>query len=175
MTKQTARKSTGGRAPRRQLATIVARRSAPATGGVRIPKPDFVEQELWDTLDRHARRRISRWDAKGRGKQELSWVIAEQEYRERIGGVWNLLNRNGHIQVMAMDTMEEAEEEFYRILKGRIKQLKRQARRLGVDTSKITKLRDILDQMGDPRCVATCKKFENTSWLPSTTSKSSYS
>jgi len=34
-TKQTARKSTGGRAPRRQLATKEARKSAPATGGVR--------------------------------------------------------------------------------------------------------------------------------------------
>ena len=31
-TKQTARKSTGGKAPRKQLATKVARKSAPATG-----------------------------------------------------------------------------------------------------------------------------------------------
>ncbi|XP_066341989.1 histone H3.2-like [Miscanthus floridulus] len=36
-TKQTARKSTGGKAPRRQLATKVARKSAPATGGVKKP------------------------------------------------------------------------------------------------------------------------------------------
>lgn len=35
--KQTARKSTGGRAPRKQLATLAARRSAPASGGVRKP------------------------------------------------------------------------------------------------------------------------------------------
>ena len=34
-TKQTARKSTGGKAPRKQLATKAARKSAPATGGVR--------------------------------------------------------------------------------------------------------------------------------------------
>jgi len=33
-TKQTARKSTGGKAPRKQLATKAARKSAPATGGV---------------------------------------------------------------------------------------------------------------------------------------------
>jgi histone H3 len=36
-TKQTARKSTGGKAPRKALATKAARRSAPATGGVRKP------------------------------------------------------------------------------------------------------------------------------------------
>ena len=36
-TKQTARKSTGGKAPRKQLATKAARKSAPATRGVKKP------------------------------------------------------------------------------------------------------------------------------------------
>ena len=36
-TKQTARRSDGGKAPRKQLATKAARRSAPATGGVKKP------------------------------------------------------------------------------------------------------------------------------------------
>uniref|UniRef100_A0A3Q3FYJ6 Uncharacterized protein n=1 Tax=Kryptolebias marmoratus TaxID=37003 RepID=A0A3Q3FYJ6_KRYMA len=36
-TKQTARKSTGGKAPRKQLTTKAARMSAPATGGVKKP------------------------------------------------------------------------------------------------------------------------------------------
>ena len=36
-TKQTARKSTGGKAPRKQLATKAARKSGPATGGVKKP------------------------------------------------------------------------------------------------------------------------------------------
>ncbi len=36
-TKQTARKSTGGKAPRKQLATKAARKSAPALGGVKKP------------------------------------------------------------------------------------------------------------------------------------------
>ena len=36
-TKQTARKSTGGKAPRKQLATKAARNAAPAAGGVRKP------------------------------------------------------------------------------------------------------------------------------------------
>ncbi|CAH2021536.1 unnamed protein product [Acanthoscelides obtectus] len=38
-TKQTARKSTGGKAPRKQLATKAARKSAPATGGVKKTSP----------------------------------------------------------------------------------------------------------------------------------------
>jgi histone H3 len=36
-TKQTARKSTGGKAPRKQLAVKAARKSAPVVGGVRKP------------------------------------------------------------------------------------------------------------------------------------------
>ena len=36
-TKQTARKSTGGKAPRKQLATKAARKSAPTSGGVKKP------------------------------------------------------------------------------------------------------------------------------------------
>lgn len=36
-TKQTARKSTGGKEPRKQLATKAARKSAPTTGGVKKP------------------------------------------------------------------------------------------------------------------------------------------
>ncbi|XP_045122677.1 histone H3-like [Portunus trituberculatus] len=36
-TKQTARKSTGCKAPRKQLATKAAHKSAPATGGVKKP------------------------------------------------------------------------------------------------------------------------------------------
>jgi len=39
-TKQTARKSTGGKAPRKQLATKAARKSAPATGGVKKVRED---------------------------------------------------------------------------------------------------------------------------------------
>ena len=36
-TKQTARKSTGGKAPRKQLATKAARNASPTAGGVRKP------------------------------------------------------------------------------------------------------------------------------------------
>ena len=44
-TKQTDRKSTGAKAPRKLLATKAARKSAPATGGVKKPhrfKPGTV-------------------------------------------------------------------------------------------------------------------------------------
>ena len=44
-TKQTARKSTGGKAPRKQLASKAARKSAPTSGGVKKPhryKPGTV-------------------------------------------------------------------------------------------------------------------------------------
>src|ERR1700754_4293670 len=44
-TKQTARKSTGGKAPRKQLASKAARKAAPSTGGVKKPhryKPGTV-------------------------------------------------------------------------------------------------------------------------------------
>lgn len=44
-TKQTARKSTGGKAPRKQLATKAARKSAPSTGGVKKPhRYRYLEQ-----------------------------------------------------------------------------------------------------------------------------------
>ena len=36
-TKQTARKSTGGKAPRKQLATKAARKSAAVSGGIKKP------------------------------------------------------------------------------------------------------------------------------------------
>ena len=41
-TKQTARKSTGGKAPRKQLATKAARKSAPATGGGKSKRWIFI-------------------------------------------------------------------------------------------------------------------------------------
>ena len=51
-TRGTARKSTGGKAPRKALATKAARKSAPATGGVRkplLPIDDFFGGE-WEYL-----------------------------------------------------------------------------------------------------------------------------
>jgi histone H3 len=58
-TKQTARKSTGGKAPRKQLATKAARKSAPATGGVKKPhryRPGTVALRCAPRHDTHALR-----------------------------------------------------------------------------------------------------------------------
>ena len=49
-TKQTARKSTGGKAPRKQLATKAARKSAPATGGVKKPRASIMMLMAFDEM-----------------------------------------------------------------------------------------------------------------------------
>ena len=57
-TKQTARKSTGGKAPRKQLATKAARKSAPATGGVKKPhtvSPAMCRRIYWRAVGRTGR------------------------------------------------------------------------------------------------------------------------
>ena len=54
-TKQTARKSTGGKAPRKTLATKAALKSAQATGGVKKPyryKPGTIAREAAATRSR---------------------------------------------------------------------------------------------------------------------------
>lgn len=43
-TKQTARKSTGGKAPRKQLATKAARKSAPAQGTAYLKNDDALQE-----------------------------------------------------------------------------------------------------------------------------------
>jgi hypothetical protein len=59
-TKQTYRTSTGGKAPRKQLATKAARKSAPATGGVKRAhvrkkrKDDTLSSEIKDLLIKEA-------------------------------------------------------------------------------------------------------------------------
>lgn len=46
-TKQTARQSTGGKAPRKQLASKAARKSAPSTGGVKRPRKKRKAADPW--------------------------------------------------------------------------------------------------------------------------------
>ena len=70
-TKQTARKSTGGSAPNKALATKYARQSAPATGGVRPPTVSR-EQEKYES-----------------SKTELKKnEITEESFQEKL--IWNL-------------------------------------------------------------------------------------
>ena len=67
-TKQTARKSTGGKAPRKQLATKAARKSAPATGGVKkvllffwlvLDDVRYVQPSLYHVLPANALNQFS--------------------------------------------------------------------------------------------------------------------
>ena len=95
-TKQTARKSTGGKAPRKQLATKAARKSASGTGGVKKPhrfRPGTVAlreirkyQKSTDLLLRRLPfsrlvREITQ-DIKGDMRYQASAILALQEATE---------------------------------------------------------------------------------------------
>ena len=92
-TKQTARKSTGGKAPRFQLATKAARKSAPATGGVKKPhryRPGTVDD--WVELFEKALTRTSAFATTvwGNYKNEAARLkgVAENailEYKRGLG------------------------------------------------------------------------------------------
>ena len=95
-TKQTARKSTGGKAPRKTLATKSARKSAPAVGGVKKPHrycPGTVAlreicryQKLTDLLVRKLpfQRLVPKiaQDFKGNLRFQSSAILATQEASE---------------------------------------------------------------------------------------------
>ena len=51
LTKRTTRKSTGGKAPRKQLATRAAQKSAPAVGGAKKRKQTQPSQAISLTVD----------------------------------------------------------------------------------------------------------------------------
>ena len=81
-TKQTARKSTGGKAPRKQLATKAARKSAPATGGVKKPhryRPGTVALREIRRYQKSPPSRLSRWAAGS------AWLGLGSKARARAG------------------------------------------------------------------------------------------
>ena len=65
-TKHTARYSTGGKAPRKQLATKAARKSAPATGGVRTPTASDYDDEEEEEEDSEEEEESSKITALGK-------------------------------------------------------------------------------------------------------------
>ena len=65
-TKHTARYSTGGKAPRKQLATKAARKSAPATGGVRTPTASDYDDEEEEEEDSDEEEESSKITALGK-------------------------------------------------------------------------------------------------------------
>nr|7BXT_A Chain A, Histone H3,Histone H3-like centromeric protein A [Gallus gallus]7BXT_E Chain E, Histone H3,Histone H3-like centromeric protein A [Gallus gallus]7Y7I_A Chain A, Histone H3.1,Histone H3-like centromeric protein A [Gallus gallus]7Y7I_E Chain E, Histone H3.1,Histone H3-like centromeric protein A [Gallus gallus] len=99
-TKQTARKSTGGKAPRKQLATKAARKSAPATGGVKKPhryRPGTV-----------ALREIRRY------QKSTELLIRRQPFARVVREICLLFTRGVDYrwQAMALLALQEAAEAF---------------------------------------------------------------
>ena len=97
-TKQTARKSTGGKAPRKQLATKAARKSAPATGGVKKPhryRPGTV-----------ALREIRRY------QKSTELLIKRGPFQRLVREIAEGLNTGLRFQTSALCALQEAAESF---------------------------------------------------------------
>ena len=98
-TKQTARKSTGGKAPRKQLAQKASRKNAPATGGVKKAhryRPGTV-----------ALREIRRY------QKSTDLLIPKASFQRLVKEI--LLDKQKdvqRIQATAVDLLQEAVEQF---------------------------------------------------------------
>lgn len=90
MTKQTARKSTGGCPPRKNLATAAARKAAPATGGVmslknrKIHFPWMFDDSLADTDSKRADAEAEREDERHIAKAHARALQEEQELKRKV-------------------------------------------------------------------------------------------
>ena len=97
-TKQTARKSTGGKAPRKQLAQKAARKSAPATGGVKKPhrfRPGTV-----------ALREIRKY------QKNTELLIRKLPFQRLVREVAQDFNTNLRYQSHAIMALQEASEAY---------------------------------------------------------------
>src|SRR5207253_959851 len=97
-TKQTARKSTGGKGPRKQLATKVARKSTPATAGVKKPRrfrPGTV-----------ALREIRKY------QKSTELVIRKLPFQRLIIEIAQNYNTDLRFQVSAISCLQEATEAY---------------------------------------------------------------
>ena len=97
-TKQTARKSTGGKTPRRVLATMAARKSAPSTGGVKKPhrfRPGTV-----------ALREIRRY------QKSSDLLILRQPFQRLVREVAQSFRSDVRFQSFALLAIQEAAEAF---------------------------------------------------------------
>ncbi|NXH91313.1 H3 protein, partial [Edolisoma coerulescens] len=97
-TKQTARKSTGGKAPRKQLATKAARKSAPSTGGVK--KPHRYRRTWWGCLGTQG------WDVGTQGWDTLSFLV----FTDPVGVPW--VSPGCHLGVTWVSPAQEASEAY---------------------------------------------------------------
>ena len=97
-TKQTARHSTGGKAPRKQLATKAARRSAPTQGGVKKPhryRPGTV-----------ALREIRRY------QKTTELLIRKAPFQRLVKEISQDFFRDGRYSSIAVLALQEASEAF---------------------------------------------------------------
>ena len=97
-TKQTARKSTGGKAPRKQLATKAARKSAPATGGVKKPhryRPGTV-----------ALREIRKY------QKSTELLIRKLPFQRLVREIVQVLKADLRVQAAAVIALQEAAEAY---------------------------------------------------------------
>ena len=97
-TKQTARKSTGGKAPRKQLAVKAARKSAPATGGVKKPhhyRPGTV-----------ALREIRRY------QKSTDLLIRKAPFQRLVREIAQKLKKDIRFQSTAVLAIQEAAEAY---------------------------------------------------------------
>ncbi|MGV7235337.1 MAG: histone H3 [Nitrosomonadaceae bacterium] len=101
-TKQTARKSTGGKAPRKKLATKAARKSAPQTGGVKKPhryRPGTV-----------ALREIRRY------QKSTDLFIRKLAFQRLVREIANDFQEDLRFQGSAMLALQEAAEAYHVVL-----------------------------------------------------------
>ena len=97
-TKQTARKSTGGKAPRKQLAVKAARKSAPAAGGVKKPhryRPGTV-----------ALREIRRY------QKSTELLIRKLPFQRLVKEIAQDFKTDLHFQSSAIVALQEATESY---------------------------------------------------------------
>ncbi|XP_017353255.1 histone H3.3A-like [Cebus imitator] len=97
-TKQTARKSSGGKAPRKQLATKAARKSAPSTGGVKKPhryRPGTV-----------ALREIRRY------QKSAELLIRKLPFQRLVREIAQDFKTDLRFQSAAIGTLQEASEAY---------------------------------------------------------------
>ena len=100
-TKQTARKNTGGKAPRKALATKTARRSAPVAGGVKKPhryRPGTV-----------ALREIRRYQG---GKHATELLICKAPFQRLVREIAQDFKSDLRFQSTAMLALQEASEAY---------------------------------------------------------------
>mgnify|MGYP002386795335 CR=1 FL=1 len=97
-TKQTARKSTGGKAPRKQLASKAARKSAPASGGLKKPhryKPGTV-----------ALREIRRY------QKSTELLVRKLPFQRLVREIAQDYKTDVRFQASAIEALQEASESF---------------------------------------------------------------